>query len=759
MPEIDPLVLQLRADVDDYIRDLRRTTRTADDELGRQEKRIDTFGKRFSGGLSIAKGALVGFAAAVGVDAITGAIGRALDYASSLGEVAQQLGVTTDALQEYRFAATQAGLSQEDMDQSLSQLTRRIGEAASGTKAQAQAFETLGINVRDARGNIIQAGDAIPLIADALKRVESPAARAALLMDLFGRSGQKLEPLLAGGAAGVNNLRDAARELGLVLSSEQIQSADDAADKLAAVKQVLEARIAGVVADNADEIVALADALANLADKAIKAAAGFAKYLGVTRQQQADVRNITKAVEANTPGTPGQKAAASKRARDTYYENQGFNRTELPFGLGTIRSKFAEDTLGLAPTQTDRMLSGPVGTGAISIERLLGDGSKPAAAAMTASLSGMSVELQRLNADLAIATAELTGNIQDRADAERQRIDADLAAEVERLKADSDLADAERDKRIAVLQQIAAAEKTAIADAALADIAEQRVRGEEQALGRRLEALRDDARTLEAQSRIALTLDARRAIEERLLAVMQEEERQRLEAAIAAGQIADAAKARANLETRQEAERTGLQQGMAGPLQRYANDAKDTDTRIQEAAVRRIERLNATIADAMTNALGIEDPFLRDLIGIFLDKNVFGPLTEALSAQGGSGGGLLGSVLSIGASLFGRSSGGRVNAGSIYRVNEGAGAGRVEAFRPDVSGQIIPLGRMNAVAAGGAQAQGGVSVVRLELSGDIDARIQRVSGPVAVEVVRATAPQVIDAAANETFRRASRPGL
>jgi hypothetical protein len=49
--------------------------------------------------------------------------------------------------------------------------------------------------------------------------------------------------------------------------------------------------------------------------------------------------------------------------------------------------------------------------------------------------------------------------------------------------------------------------------------------------------------------------------------------------------------------------------------------------------------------------------------------------------------------------------------------------------------------------------------VRLELSGDIDARIERVSGGVAVEVVRATAPQVIDAAANETFRRANRPGL
>ncbi len=761
MSEVDPVILQLRADVDGYQADVRRATRTVDQQLGIQEKRANAFGQKFSGGLSLAKGALVGFAAAVGVDAITGAITRALDYASSLGEVAQQLGVTTDALQEYRFAATQAGLSQEDMDQALSQLTRRIGEAASGTKAQAQAFEMLGISVRDANGNIIQAGDAIPQIAEALKDVQSPAERAALLMDLFGRSGQKLEPLLAGGAAGVNGLRDAARELGIVLSSKQIQSADDAADKLAAVKQVLEARLAGVVADNAQEIIDLANAFASLADNIFKALKAWNDFSKANSARGDFLKRADEFIDKQ-PGSPGLRAAAKDRVRERYDERNGFRTTSLlPGGMFDLRTKtnFAGDTLGLTPTRTDRMLTGAQGTGGISIDRLLGDGSAPAAAAMTASLTGMSVELQRLNADLAIATAELTGSIQDRANAERQRIDADLAGEVERLNADTELAEAERANRIAVLQKTASAQKAAVADAALADIAEQRARGEERALVQRLDALRDDARTLEAQSRIALTLGARRAIEERLLTIMQEEERQRLEAAIAAGDIADAAKARANLETRQAAERTGLAQGMASPLQRYANESADVKTRLEEAAVRRIDDLNRTIADAMTNALGVEDPFLRDLIGIFLDRNVFGPLAEALSGSAASGGGgLIGAIGSLIGGLFGRSSGGRVTAGRPFRVNEGAPAGRVEGFIPDQSGTIIPLGRMNAMQSGGQQAAG-VATVRLELSGDIDARIERVSGGVAIEVVKATAPQVIDAAANETLRRASRPSL
>lgn len=189
---------------------------------------------------------------------------RGLEFASALGEQAQQLGVTTKELQEYRYAATQAGLSQDEMDTALSKLTRNLGEAAKGSKAQAEAFAKLGINIRDANGNIKSAGAIIPEIAEALKGVHDPAERAAALVDLFGKSGQKLEPLLAGGAAGVNNLRDAAQRLGIVLSDRQIQQADDTADKLAALKTVLEAKIAGAVADNTQQIIDLANALVSL---------------------------------------------------------------------------------------------------------------------------------------------------------------------------------------------------------------------------------------------------------------------------------------------------------------------------------------------------------------------------------------------------------------------------------------------------------------------------------------------------------------
>jgi hypothetical protein len=242
------------------------------------QREMSQFQRGISSAANVAKGALVGMVSAISVDMFATAIKSGLDYASSLAEVAAQVGVTTKTLQEYRYAATQVGLTQDEMDASLTKLTRSIGQAANGGKLQAGAFERLGVSIRDANGNIKEAGVIIPEIADGLKALGSDAERAATLTEIFGRAGQKLAPLLSGGSSEINNLREAAHRLGVVLSDQQIQQADETADKLAAVKTVLQARLAGAVADNAGSIIELANALSELADKAFRAWAALRRF-------------------------------------------------------------------------------------------------------------------------------------------------------------------------------------------------------------------------------------------------------------------------------------------------------------------------------------------------------------------------------------------------------------------------------------------------------------------------------------------------
>lgn len=315
-------------------------------------------------------------------------------------------------------------------------------------------------------------------------------------------------------------------------------------------------------------------------------------------------------------------------------------------------------------------------------------------------------KLEIRNRLLAVGEAE-RDNIEFRKRAEIERRNADLAEqrgrnEVEALRLQFDLADTEADRRRIALQILDAEERLLLA--------------REQAV-----------------------IDSQTANEdERQLAQLRK----------------DAILAQSG------ARREGTERQFEGPLARFGRNAKDADTAIQEAVVRRVEELNRTITDSFTSALGIEDPFLSELISIFLEKNVFGPLAEALSSSGGGGGGgLIGAIGSLIGGLFGRSSGGAVNAGQLYRVNEGAGAGRVEGFVPNTGGQIIPLGRMNAMAQGGGGGGSGIVRVVIEEAPGFATRVRTEATGVALEVTRQAAPQIVDAAANETARRFNRPTL
>lgn len=228
-----------------------------------ESKATETQVKQSFGGLGAAvKAGIAGFVGAFSIGAFTQIVRSSLEYAASLGEVSQQLGVTTRDLQGFRYAASQNGVSQQQLDTGLQHLTETLGKVAAGAEKPTKALQAIGLTAKDVAN--VDTGDAFRKIADGLSKVEDRSSRAAIELALFGESGSRLDTLLAGGSEALDNLTDAAERLGIVLSDEQIQRADTTADKLDALKTVLEANIAGVVADNANAIYGLADAIIHL---------------------------------------------------------------------------------------------------------------------------------------------------------------------------------------------------------------------------------------------------------------------------------------------------------------------------------------------------------------------------------------------------------------------------------------------------------------------------------------------------------------
>lgn len=765
--QIDPLILELRVDDKQFKTRLADIERVSDKRLRSIEASGVKMGQGVSRGFNLAKGAAVGFIASLGVDAVVQAIKAGLDYASSLGEVAQQLGVTTDALQEYRYAGSQAGLATEEIDMALGQLTRRIGEGVNGTKAQADAFKKLGISLKDAKGNVIATGDAIPLIADALQKIKSPAEQSAILLDLFGKSGAKLLPLLSEGSKGVNGLRDAAQKLGLVLSSEQIAKADETADKLDAVRQVLAAKIAGTVADNADSILALADALTAIVGAAGKAISALNEFYKVAANKPG---NLFEKITGTNIGTGAPiRSADYLVGRQEMKANAARGGAYSPTGRrgGFVAGKnFAGN--GLAGILGFEGLGAPgAGTGA-DIKALGGliDVFSQPAAKVAKKLDEWALELDRVTADVAVARAQLSGNPAQILAAEKQQIEAKRIADEAAI-----LGDAKNKSVRAQLIKlnnenaqiaVAIAEREAANEAARksAEIADQR-------LGQEIDALNDEGRTLALQASLTANREARLALAKRMLDIQYEVERKELEAAIAAGKIADADAARARLKQRQLLDEQQLGKDNARPVAQYLDQLQNKDFGFdaEKIGVDGVRELNSELAKAAIYGGDVgdilENSFKRAaaaLVEVALELLVVKPLLESLRGAG-SGGGIASLIGSIGG-LFGgpRASGGPVSAGKFYRVNET----QQEFFRPNTSGVIHTVGqlaRQNAAGGRPLAQQPIIIQVHADEGGTFVPRVEAISAGVSVEVVRIAGPQIQKAAVNETFRQASRPGM
>lgn len=291
------------------------------------------------------------------------------------------------------------------------------------------------------------------------------------------------------------------------------------------------------------------------------------------------------------------------------------------------------------------------------------------------------------------------------------------------------------------------------------------------------DAMRDELDALGAEAGITDVRAARVAIERRMLEIQQQIERALLDEAIARGDVLDAAKARATLARKQAAVRTSFNRDQAGPLGQYVEELRkaglNLDDQFEGIAVNGLRSLNDGLADAIANSKNLGDVFknvaqsiIADLIRIAIQQTIVNALASAFKLggddSGGGDGGLFGKILGFAGTVAkvagktpgARAGGGPVDAGQLYRVNEAG----IEFYQPVNSGKIIPLGEMNRRLSSPA-AQSGIATVRVELSGDLDARIVNVSGPVAVEVVGKAARPIIDAAANETIRRVNRPRM
>jgi hypothetical protein len=121
------------------------------------------------------------------------------DLRNDITDASTRSGIAADTLQGLRLAAEGSGLSFSALTGGLDQFGRRMAVAAEGGNATAEAFENLGVKVRDeVTGELRSADDVFRETLAQLNGMEKGAERTAAANEILGRSGTKLLQALSG---------------------------------------------------------------------------------------------------------------------------------------------------------------------------------------------------------------------------------------------------------------------------------------------------------------------------------------------------------------------------------------------------------------------------------------------------------------------------------------------------------------------------------------------------------------------------------
>lgn len=712
-----------------------------------------------TGGAAAIGGIAVTAAIGAGVSTITRVTEASLEYAKSIKQVSDQLGISAHDLQIWEVAAGDAGITTEQLREGLGQLSSNLGKAQEGAQEQGKIFKGLKIDIGNTKDGYKSLNDILPAFMDKLHQIPDKARRMAIETALGGEQLRKLDPILSKGSGAFNELAKSIDATGTVLSNRQIQDAAQTAAKLKLLNDQLQRQLTGVVASNSKAIDQLAASFFRLADQAVKALAAVQRWgaMRVLRSDMAgpDERAAARGLLNSTPeGRNAARAQLNDAAvgLDEIAKNPSLQGAANVFvrGIGTFpntpqgrnhaRAAIRAEQKKIAEAEKDTPPAPSPPSGPDLSNLFAPKGPKGPKDKTDERDKRFTDEMNRLQDEQLRAQADQTQDELARLEIKEKQLNTDTArqkADIELQVKQKQLTRAQGDALERQLNDTHNAQLTAIErdkvleamkrtyDAAIAELDAQE------------QLLRD-------REALAKTTAERLAIEQQLLAIDRQKETLGAnytidraandDSSVSTSDLKNAKRTLKTQDARFASQSSVLNAQNRGPLGDYLATLPATMDQVNEAmqraAANGLQRLDDGLTSAVAKFLhlhGIAGEFLQDLIKIGIERELLIPLANTLFPQqgaaagiGGSGGGF-GGILSALGSLFG-GGGGSSLAGSLGADWGAAGS----AFSPSSAASLLSF--LPAFATGGSGIIGGnygTDNNILSLNGQPFARVNR----------------------------------
>jgi hypothetical protein len=164
---------------------------------------------------------------------------------SALNDMSARTGISVEALSSFGYAAKQSGADIGLVEIAMRKAQRSLLEATQGSLEIKRAFDLLGLSAI----NLLKLSpeEQFQAIAEALNQIPNQSVKAGVAMQIFGRSGTMLLPMITD----LKDLTEESKKFGLVWTGDQAAQADalgDSFDLLSAVVKKLVATIGSALA-------------------------------------------------------------------------------------------------------------------------------------------------------------------------------------------------------------------------------------------------------------------------------------------------------------------------------------------------------------------------------------------------------------------------------------------------------------------------------------------------------------------------------
>ena len=201
------------------------------------EKSGKSFGQSLTSGLKVAGKAMA--ALYTGTVAVAAAIAKvtlnSVKYGDEIAKESQKLNMSTAGYQKWSTMLEMAGTSIDVMSMGMKTFTGILDEASKGNATALLTLQRLGLGYEDFAGLSVE--DSLKKVVEQFQRMEQGAEKTQLAVDLFGRSGQELLPLLNQEVGSIDELFKSYEELGLIISDDVLRASEDLDDQLSLLKK------------------------------------------------------------------------------------------------------------------------------------------------------------------------------------------------------------------------------------------------------------------------------------------------------------------------------------------------------------------------------------------------------------------------------------------------------------------------------------------------------------------------------------------